>query len=123
MEFILTFLLVFIGGIWILGKVFPRILAWYIQRRIKKMGRDGASFGSFGNNGFAGFWNMGNFGQGSPGQGGFDMDAERRAKEEEIRKSKEQEGRVTIVRTQDQEKVIEQNIGEYVEYEEKRQDD
>lgn len=114
MEFILTFLLIFVGIFWIFGRVFPRILAWYIQRRIKKMGGNGGSFGSFGNNGF---WGVTGFGGAN-----FDADAERMAKEQEIKRQKEQEGNITILQTQEQEKVIEKNMGEYVDFEEDNRD-
>lgn len=120
MEFILTVLLILIGFSWIFGKIFPRILAWYVQKKIKQMGgRSGGSFGGFGPGGFAsGSFGSGGFGQGT--QGGFDADSARRAREEEVRKQKEQEGRVTVVQTAEHEKVIERNMGEYVEFEEEK---
>ncbi|MEG0891251.1 MAG: DUF4834 family protein [Bacteroidales bacterium] len=103
MEFFLTFLLIFFGVIWFFGKFFPRLLAWYIQRRLKKMGGGGNSFGSF---------NWANGGE----------EAARRVKEEEMRRSKEQEGNVTVVQSQEQEKIIEKNIGEYIDFEEDKDD-
>lgn len=98
MEFLITFLLVFIGVIWILGKVLPRLLTWYLKGKIEKMG------------------SAGGFGQ---PQGG-DPAAAARMKEEQIRQSKAQEGRVTIVQQEQSEKVIERNMGEYVDYEEEK---
>lgn len=116
MEFLITFLVIFVGSIWILGKILPRLLAWYLKKKLTKMGGDGASFGSFGNNGFAGFWNAGGFGQPQ----GEDLATAARIKEEQIRRSKEQEGQVKIVQQEQPEKVIERNMGEYVDYEEEK---
>lgn len=122
MEFILTFLLIFIGVSWVFGKIFPRILAWYVKRKLKQMGNSGGGgFAGFGPGGFAsGSFGAGGFGTGT--QGGFDAEAARRATEEQVRKQKEQEGRVTVIQTAEQEKVIERGMGEYVEFEEEKSD-
>ncbi|MEG0518393.1 MAG: DUF4834 family protein [Bacteroidales bacterium] len=117
MEFILTFLLILIGASWVFGKIFPRILAWYVKRKLKQMGNSGGGgFAGFGPGGFA----TGGFGPGS--QGGFDAEAAKRAAQEQVRKEKEQEGRVTVIQTAEQEKVIERSMGEYVEFEEEKSD-
>ncbi len=77
------------------------------------MGGSGTSSGSFGNNGFAGFWSSEGFGRMRDTGEGYGM------KEEQVRKSKEQEGKVTVTEIEYKEKVIERDMGEYVEYEEK----
>lgn len=114
MEFFLTFLLIFVGVFWIFGRFFPAILAWYVKRRLRKMGENGAASGNSGNGGFTGFRSTGGFGQRPVSR----EEAERRDREE-VRRSKEREGNITIIRIEEQEKVIEQGMGEYVEYEER----
>lgn len=116
MEFFLTFLLIFVGVFWILGRFFPSILAWYVKRRLRKMEGNGTATGNSGNGGFTGFWSAGGFGQRPVSR----EEAERRDREE-VRRSKEREGSITIIRIEEQEKVIEQGMGEYVEYEERKE--
>lgn len=99
MEFILTFLLfIFIFG-WLVSRLFPLILTWYVKRKMKN---GGAQFGGF--NGSA-FGNM---------YGGA------REKEEEVKRSREQEGKVTVTTVEQKEKVIEKNMGEYIDFEEEK---
>lgn len=103
MEGFITFLFFFVLFIWAMGKVFPLLLAWFVRRRMKKSGMDGfAGFGGPG--GFAGFWsNMGQ--QGSAGRGHASQE-------------KKQEGKVIISDIPKQEKVIDKEVGEYVDFEE-----
>ncbi len=103
MEGFITFLFFFALFIWAMGKVFPLLLAWFVRRRMKKSGMDGfAGFGGPG--GFAGFWsNMGQ--QGSAGSGHASQE-------------KKQEGKVIISDIPKQEKVIDKEVGEYVDFEE-----
>lgn len=103
MEGFITFLFFFVLFIWAMGKVFPLLLAWFVRRRMKKSGMDGfAGFGGPG--GFAGFWsNMGQ--QGSAGSGHASQE-------------KKQEGKVIISDIPKQEKVIDKEVGEYVDFEE-----
>lgn len=98
MEFILTFFIIIIALSWIFVRLLPRILAWYIKR---KVGR-GETFG-----GFAG----GPFGNGY---------RQNEAPEEEIKRSKEQEGKVTVIKVEETEKVIEGDMGEYIDFEEEK---
>ena len=88
MEFILTFLIVIFVFGWLVRRLFPLLLTWYVKR---KMQNGGASFGGFGT--------------------GADY-------ESEVRRSKEQEGRVTVTQVEQREKVIERDMGEYVDFEE-----
>lgn len=100
MEFILTFLLfIFIFG-WVVARLFPVLLAWYLKRKMKN---GGTSFGGFHN---AGFGNMYN---------GTAAD-----QQAEIKRSKEQEGKVTVTKLEEKEKVIEKDMGEYIEFEEEK---
>lgn len=99
MEFILTFLLfIFIFG-WVLSRLFPLILSWYLKR---KMRNGGGTFGGF---------NSTSFGNMYTGHG--DSEAE-------VRRSKEQEGKVTVTTMEQKEKVIEKDMGEYVDFEEEK---
>lgn len=103
MEGFITFLFFFVLFMWAMGKIFPHLLAWFVRRRMKKGGMDGfAGFGGPG--GFAGFWsNMGP--QGGAGNG-YDP------------QEKKQEGKVIISDIPKQEKVIDKEVGEYVDFEE-----
>lgn len=103
MEGFITFLFFFVLFIWVMGKLFPLLLAWFIRRKMKKRGMDGfAGFGGPG--GFAGFWsNMGQ--QGNTGNGYASQE-------------KKQEGKVIISDVPKQEKVIDKEVGEYVDFEE-----
>ena len=100
MEFILTFLLfIFIFG-WVVSRLFPLLLTWYVKRKMKK---GGTSFGGFHS---AGFGNM---------YGGTVAE-----QQDEVRRSKEQEGKVTVTKLEEKEKVIVKNMGEYIEFEEEK---
>ena len=93
------FVLVLFG--WIMGKLFPIILAWVIKRKMKKGQMNG---------GFTGFgWNSG---QGFTGFGGFQQP-------QEPERENKQEGKVIISDIPKQEKVIDKEVGEYVDFEEK----
>ena len=70
MEFLLTIIVIFIFLGWLLTRIFPLLLAWYVKRR--------------------------------------------------MRKCRQQEGKVTVVTVQEQEKVIEKDMGEYVDFEEEK---
>ena len=90
------FFLVLFG--WIIGKLFPIILAWVIKRKIKQGNMNG---------GFTGFsWNSG---QGFSGFG----------QQYQQQEHKKQEGKVIISDIPKQEKVIDKEVGEYVDFEEK----
>ena len=84
-----------------MGKLFPIILAWVIKRKMKKGQMNG---------GFTGFgWNSGT---GFAGFNGFQQQQEPYAE-------KKQEGKVIISDIPKQEKVIDKEVGEYVDFEEK----
>ncbi len=82
MEGFITFLLFFCLFIWLMGRLFPILLAWFIKRKVQKGGFNGGAFGS---NGF---------------------------------EKKKEEGKVIISDIPKQEKVIDKEIGEYVDFEE-----
>ena len=105
MEGFITFLLFFALFIWVMKKVFPLLLMWVIKRQMKKGG--GANFTKFGPGGF-GFWSTGFGNQGGFAQGGG----------EPYREQKKDEGKVIISDVPKQEKVIDKEIGEYVDFEE-----
>lgn len=91
MEGFITFVLVFVCIIWVFGKIFPRILVWYLQRKVNK-----------------GAW--GNFGSGF-NRGGFN--------DQQQQESKKKEGEVTISSAAEpQKKVFDKNDGEYIDFEE-----
>ncbi len=89
MEGFLTFVLVFVCVMWVLGKVFPRFLVWYLQRKVKK-----------------GQWNtFGGFGSGNT--------------ENDNVKSDYKEGEVTISSSAEpKKKVFDKNDGEYIDFQE-----
>lgn len=87
MEFLLTIIVIFVAVSWVLGKLLPRILTWYLTKKVKNM------------------------------QNNFYGGAAKQAKEEEIKKSKEQEGTVRVTRVVRQDKIIDSTIGEYIDYE------
>lgn len=97
MEGFITFLLFFALFMWLMKRLFPLLLAWFIKRKIKQGGGNGFA----GPRGF-GFWSTG-FGQ-QPDGGG-----------KEYRK---EEGKVVITDIPKQEKVIDKEVGEYVDFEE-----
>lgn len=116
MEGFLTFIIIFVAVIWLLGKVFPRILLWYLQRKMKQGGSNGFSGGSFGNNGFASFWSNAS---GFSGAGFNNAQQQNSGVDEVVRESKREEGKVIIEnRKEDKEKVIDRSMGEYVDFEE-----
>lgn len=104
MEGFITFLLFFALFIWVMKKLFPILLMWIIKRQMKKGG--GANFTQFGPGGF-GFWSSGFGNQGGFAQGG-----------EPHKVQKKDEGKVIISDVPKQEKVIDKEIGEYVDFEE-----
>lgn len=106
MEGFITFLLFFALFIWVMKRVFPILLMWFIKRQMKKGG--GANFTQFGPGGF-GFWSTG-FGNQA---GGAAQGNGRQAGEQ-----KKDEGKVIISDVPKQEKVIDKEIGEYVDFEE-----
>ncbi len=91
---------------WLLKRIFPILLTWYIKRRMKKGG--GASFGQFGPFGFTG----GFYGNPFEPQG---------TGESQERCQKKEEGKVTVVTMEKKEKVIEKDMGEYIDFEEEKQ--
>ena len=100
MEGFITFLFFLVLFGWIIGKLFPIILAWIIKRKIRQGNMNG---------GFTGFgWNSG---QGFTGFSGFGQNPQQ--------EEKKQEGKVIISDIPKQEKVIDKEVGEYVDFEEK----
>ena len=92
MEGFITFLFFFVLFMWAMGKLFPLLLAWFIKRKMKKGGMNG-------------FWsNMGQ--QQNYQDGNF------------AAQQKKQEGKVIISDIPRQEKVIDKEVGEYVDFEE-----
>lgn len=88
MEGFITFLFFFVIFMWAMGKLFPLLLAWFIKRKMK---------------GFAGYWS-------NISRSGNDPYGEK--------EQKKQEGKVVISDIPKQEKVIDKEIGEYVDFEE-----
>lgn len=105
MEGFITFLFFFILFMWVMKKLFPLLLAWFIKRRIEK---GGASGGGFTGPGGFGFWSTG-FGNGGFGNTGVAQKHEQ----------KKEEGKVVITDIPKKEKVIDKEVGEYVDFEEK----
>lgn len=99
MEGFITFLLFFALFLWVMKRVFPLLLAWFIKRKLKDGGKNG---GGFAGPGGAFFWGTG-FGGGNGQQ---------------TRQEKKEEGKVVISDIPKQEKVIDKEIGEYVDFEE-----
>ncbi len=79
MEGFITFLLFFFLFMWLMKRLFPLILAWFIKKKLKQAGQDAYS----GTN-----------------------------------EHKKEEGKVVITDIPKQEKVIDKEIGEYVDFEE-----
>lgn len=90
MEGFLTFVFVFFLVMWVLGKIFPRLLLWYVQRKVKKGGWSG-------------------FGPGFSGGFGNSSSVKDEKKEGEVTVSSQQ---------QPQKKVFDKNDGEYIDFEE-----
>ena len=108
MELFLTIIIIFIVVGWIFGKLFPKLLLWYITKKAKNFnGGQNGGFSSFG-----GFNNAGGFN----GFAGFNANANSTA-DDHIKRSKEQEGTAPVSRMVRQEKVIESTRGESIEYE------
>lgn len=91
MEFLLTIIVIFAILNLLLRKIFPLLLAWYVKRKMKRYG---------------GFY-------GNPGAAQTEM-------REEAGRSKAQEGKVTVTTLEEHEKVIEKDMGEYVDFEEEK---
>lgn len=81
MEGFLTFILVFILIVWLIGRFFPFLLAWWIKRKFGKISR-----------------------------------------EQNIYKNREQprykEGDVIVEIEKEEKKIVDNNVGEYIDYEE-----
>jgi hypothetical protein len=101
MEGFITFLFFLVLFGWIMGKLFPIILAWVIKRK-KKKGQMNGGFTGFG-------WNSGT------GFAGFNVFQQ----QQEPYAEKKHEGKVIISDIPKQEKVIDKEVGEYVDFEEK----
>lgn len=99
MEGFITFLFFFVLFMWLMKRIFPLLLAWFIKRKIKQGGQNGGGFAGPG--GF-GFWSTG-FGQ---------------TAEDGNKMHKKEEGKVVITDIPKQEKVIDKEVGEYVDFEE-----
>ena len=97
MEFIISVLVMFVVFGWVMKKIFPFLITWYIKRKMKNGG--GASFGQFGQ-----------FGQYGPFGFAGDVDEDKQ----------KEEGKVTVVTMDQKEKVIEKNMGEYIDFEEEK---
>ncbi len=102
MEGFITFLLCFVLFIWVMKRIFPLLLTWFIKRQVKKGGANGG-FTSFGGPGGFGFWSTG-FGGAQNAQ--------------QHNERKKEEGKVVITEVPQTEKVIDKEIGEYVDFEE-----
>lgn len=104
MEGFITFLLFFVLFVWGMKRIFPLLLAWLIKRRIQKGGSAGGGFAGPG--GF-GFW--AGTGNGASHAAGNDMSGR-----------KKEEGKVVITDIPQKEKVIDKEVGEYVDFEEQK---
>ena len=102
MEGFITFLLCFALFIWVMKRIFPLLLTWLIKRQVKKGGVNG---------GFTGFGGPGGFGFWSTGFGGAQNTHQHN-------EHKKEEGKVVITEIPKQEKVIDKEIGGYVDFEE-----
>ncbi len=91
MEGFITFLFFFVLFMWAMGKLFPLLLAWFIKRKMKKGGMN---------------WFWSNMGQ------------QNYRDESYAAQQKKQEGKVIISDIPKQEKVIDKEVGEYVDFEE-----
>jgi hypothetical protein len=89
MEGFLTFLLVFFLIIWLLVRFAPYLLKWWIQKRIKRYGE------GFNSNNYY-------------GKGDFNRDNSKGY----------EEGDVYIKQRPSEEKIVDKEVGEYVDYEE-----
>lgn len=85
MEFLITLILIIIIVFWLLFRFLPRLLVWYLQR---KMGGN-------------------KFYKGNPNYN-------------EKHRSNGKEGDVTVTTFQEQEKIITKEVGEYVDFEEEK---
>ena len=91
MEGFITFLFFSVLFMWAMGKLFPLLLAWFIKSQMKKGGMNA-------------FWS--NMGQ------------QNYREESYAAQQKKQEGKVIISDIPKQEKVIDKEVGEYVDFEE-----
>lgn len=102
MEFIITFLLIIFLAAWVAGKIFPFLILRFLKRRF---GIDTTGFN--GDNGSKETKSYSNYKDADSAHG--------REKTEEERRM----GQVTeIMVTEEREKIIDSDLGEYVEYEE-----
>ncbi|MFA6770205.1 MAG: hypothetical protein WCR71_03435 [Bacteroidales bacterium] len=81
MEGFLTFVLVFILIVWLIGRFFPLLLAWWIRRKFGKINRD----------------------------------QKRYSKQQQ---SRYKEGDVIVEIEREEKKIVDNNVGEYIDYEE-----
>ncbi len=100
MEGFITFLFFFVLFMWLMKRIFPLLLAWFIKRKLKQGGQSGNGFAGPG--GF-GFWSTG-FGDNTRSNASG---------------MKKEEGKVVITDIPKQEKVIDKEVGEYVDFEER----
>ncbi len=102
MEFIITFLLIIFLAAWVAGKIFPFLLKRFLKKRF---GIDTTAFN--GGNGSKETKSYSNYKDADSAHGREKTEEERRV------------GQVTeIVVTEEHEKIIDSDLGEYVEYEE-----
>jgi len=81
MEGFLTFVLVFILIVWLIGKFFPLLLAWWIKRKFGQISRDQNNY----------------------------------TKQQD---SHYKEGDVIVEIEKEEKKIVDNNVGEYIDYEE-----
>lgn len=81
MEGFLTFVLVFILIIWLIGRFFPLLLAWWIKRKFGKISRE----------------------------------QQRYSRQQE---PQYKEGDVIVEIEREEKKIVDNNVGEYIDYEE-----
>lgn len=106
MEFIITFLFIVVLVAWLAGKMFPFLLKLFLR---KKFGIDPTAFDSGMGSGKGGSStrNYSNYKDANSSSGREKTEEEKRV------------GRVTeIVSTEQREKIIDNDLGEYIEYEE-----
>lgn len=106
MEFIITFLIVVFLVAWVAGKIFPFLLKRFLKR---KFGIDPSGFeaGMGGGKGGSSTKSYSNYKEANSSSGREKTEEERRV------------GQVTeIVVTEEREKIIDNDLGEYIEYEE-----
>lgn len=92
MEFIVTFLIILVAVMWLSGKILPRLLAWWLKRKMNAAGGGFDPFVRFGGSAAP----DGGSPSGTPGR----------------------EGTVTVRQMEETEKRIEKDMGEYIDFEE-----